>query len=156
MLSVSLIIRRLYLFFVSPIITLPLSSRVKALRTFKRLRDQSMSSGCRAICSPYRRPELKANIKVRFPVQRQRLDDSGLFCEGEGLYVFIRIALRQALESEKWVEVALPSVGDCCVLADHFQGHKNLVDGFVADWLATQAPIFGPKHKTIERCLVQV
>jgi len=53
-------------------------------------------------------------------VDRQRSDDPGLFGEVEGLNVFVGIALRQALEPEKWIEVALPPVGDCRVLADHF------------------------------------
>ena len=89
-------------------------------------------------------------------MNRQRPDDPGLFSEGEGLDVFIRTALRQALESEKRIEVALPPVGDCRVLADHFHWHKDLVDSFIADRLAAQAQILAPQDELVKHRLVQI
>ena len=82
-------------------------------------------------------------------MQRHGLDDAGLFIKGEGLNVFVRIAFRQALEPEKWIEVALPPIGDCCILADYFYRHKDFVDGFIADRLTAQAQIFGSEDKLV-------
>ena len=104
MLSVSLIIRRLFVFrFAQHHLAIVISCKGPA--NLQKIAGPLDVIQLRSDLLTLPSARAEGKHKVRLPVQRKLLYDPGLFSEGEGLNPFISIALRQAFESENGLKL---------------------------------------------------